>query len=234
MENLPGYDQSKGASPESVEMVRCEVTNDLVPADETVVLQGKRVSARGKQILLERLSTGQAVDGEFEAPTSLRRFGCAFLDGLLIGLMGLVIGAAMGAAAGITNSLNARVYGGIEFLAGMIGFSYFVIMHASRGQTVGKMAGKIKVVNLDGSDITFGTSMMRGFMYNGIQTIPSLLVVIFGSAFFGDFETIAPYDILGVLIGVYVLANCITVLVTRHKRAIHDMAGGTRVIMLDT
>ncbi|MEM9752307.1 MAG: RDD family protein [Planctomycetota bacterium] len=230
MENPPGYDAGQG----DAELVRCEVTNDLVPLDETVVLQGKRVSARGKQILIDRLSTGAQIDGDMEAPTSLRRFGCAFLDGLLMGLVGVVIGAVMGAAAGITNSLDARVIGGIEFVAGLIGFAYFVIMHASRGQTIGKMAGKIKVLNTDGSDITFGTSFFRAFMYTGIQLIPSLLVIVFGASFYGDFESLAPYDILTVVIGIYVLANCITVLVSQNKRAIHDMAAGTRVIQLDT
>lgn len=230
MENQPGYDQTQDAA----ELVRCEVTNDLVPIDETVVLHGKRVSARGKQILLERLSTGAAIDGELEAPTSLRRFGCAFLDGILIGIVGALIGGVIGAAAGVTGSLNApRVFGSIELVSGLVAFSYFVIMHASRGQTVGKIAGKIKVVNLDGSDITFGTSLVRGFMYNGIQLIPSLLVVVFGEAFFGDFDTLAPYDILGIVIGIYVLANCITVLVTQKKQAIHDFVAGTRVVMLE-
>lgn len=226
METDPGNDQPM--------LVRCEVTNDLVPEDETVMLQGKRVSARGKQILLERLGTGQSLDNELEAPGSLRRFGCAILDGILVGLVGAVVGGALGAAiAAGGGDIDARVIGMFEFFGGLIAFAYFVLMHASRGQTLGKMAGKIKVVNLDGSDISFTTALIRGLMFNGIQLLPSLLVIVLGEAFFGTFEDFAPYDILTAVIGLYVLANAITVLVAKDKRAIHDFIAGTRVIQLD-
>jgi hypothetical protein len=48
-------------------MGRCEVTGKLVPEDELVELNGQRVCAEGKAILLERLTSGESA-GENDAP----------------------------------------------------------------------------------------------------------------------------------------------------------------------
>jgi len=45
-------------------MGRCEVTGQVVPEDELVLIHGQRVCAEGKAILLERLKAGEAMPGE--------------------------------------------------------------------------------------------------------------------------------------------------------------------------
>ena len=213
------------------EMVRCEVTDQWVPADETVVIQGKRVSAQGKQILLDNLRAGHNIDDEMEAPTSLRRFGCAFLDGILMGLVGAALGAALGvalfASGGSSYDYSVRVEGLISIVGAAIGVLYFTLMHANGGQSLGKKAGKIKVVNLDGSDITFGTALVRALMFSGLGGLPALLMIAGGASL-----ATAALVVNGV-VGAYGLANCITVLASRQKRAIHDMIAKTRVIFLE-
>lgn len=226
MEDGRGLDQP--------ELVRCEVTDELVPADETVVIQGKRVGAHGKQILMDQLSTGHTVGGELEAPGSGRRFGCSFLDGIVIGIpVAILNGVATATLVTSAATFNARMLGAIGLIGTAIYMAYYTWMHAARGQTVGKIAGKIKVLNLDGSEISMGTSLVRAFMFAGIQAISPVLLLVGGEAMLGGLDGFGIYELSSFAVSAFVLANCITVLVSKDKRAIHDYVAGTRVVMLD-
>lgn len=205
--------------------VQCEVTGEWVPADETVVIQGKRVSGRGKQLLLEQLRSGEALPGELEAPSKLRRFGCAFLDNILLGVLGAFVGfASVMMAGGATG-----VQGLAMLLAAGVGIAYFGVMHSMGGQTLGKKAGKIKVINLDGSEISTGTAFVRALGYQGLGLIPPVFYLV-GE----DVEAMLMMGGIAQLVaGVYGLANAVTVLVSKDQRAIHDMIAKTKVIQID-
>src|SRR5438552_2804664 len=100
-----------------------------------------------------------------------RRFGASFVDGLL---MWIPI-AVMIAVVGFASATSARVNGVWNFwflVPTLVAVSYQALMLAARGQTLGKMALKVKVVNADGSPITTGqawgreiTRAVLGFLY---------------------------------------------------------------------
>jgi uncharacterized RDD family membrane protein YckC len=100
-----------------------------------------------------------------------RRFGASFVDGLL---MWIPI-AMMIAIVGFASATSARVNGVWNFwflVPSVVAVSYQALMLAARGQTLGKMALKVKVVNVDGSPITTGqawgreiTRAVLGFLY---------------------------------------------------------------------
>ena len=100
-----------------------------------------------------------------------RRFGASFVDGLL---MWIPI-AIMIAVVGFASATSARVNGVWNFwflVLTLVAVSYQALMLAARGQTLGKMALKVKVVNADGSPITTGqawgreiTRAVLGFLY---------------------------------------------------------------------
>jgi uncharacterized RDD family membrane protein YckC len=100
-----------------------------------------------------------------------RRFGASFVDGLL---MWIPI-ALMIAVVGFASATSARVNGVWNFwflVPTLVAVSYQALMLAARGQTLGKMALKVKVVNTDGSPITSGqawgreiTRAVLGFLY---------------------------------------------------------------------
>jgi uncharacterized RDD family membrane protein YckC len=201
----------------SAKMVQCSVTGKMVPEDEIVTIQGHRVCAEGKAILLERLKSGEAMPGEREKPTVLRRFGCIFVDGLIVGVPTAVI-SGMIAAAGA----SPVVIGMISLLATVGQIVYFGQMHGKFGQTVGKMAGKLIVINEDGSPITLQTAYIRALAYTGPSIISGLAVLSGVRSFVA---------IAGIIVGVYGLANVLVALVDRNQqRAIHDRIAGTRVV----
>lgn len=218
-----------------VQMVQCDITGRTVPLDETIELHGYRVCAEGKQILLDRLKAGEAMPGELERSSFWRRFGAHFIDGLIFSIPGGIIGAVSAGALAVTDNLSLvlAVTTLLELLLGLAQLSYFALLHAKYGQTWGKMAVKIKVVQPDGSDITTRQAWMRSFFYVG----PG---VILGAVSFLVALLAPPSPTTQLVVGaigwpalLYILASIITALADRQQqRAIHDYAAGTRVIRI--
>jgi len=211
-------------------MARCEITNKLVPEDELVEIEGKRVCAEGKAKLLDALKSGKSLPGEMERPTVLRRFGCIFLDGIVVGVCGAIFGLVIGFSMfAVPSSTNLDKFYRMQGIAGLFGILitlfYFGVMHGMRGQTLGKMAGKLKVVNLDGSDIGMNKAFLRAVAYAGPQLINPFLLL-------AGLITVSQF--FGIVIGIYGLTNVILALIdSKSQRALHDRLTGTRVIIVD-
>jgi uncharacterized RDD family membrane protein YckC len=100
-----------------------------------------------------------------------RRFGAAFVDGILMWIpIGIMIGIL-----GLASATSMRVNGAWNFwflIPSAVAVSYQALMLAARGQTLGKMALKVKVVGADGTELTTGQAWGReiiravlGFLY---------------------------------------------------------------------
>lgn len=208
-----------GGPPEIPRMGQCAITGKTVPEDELVEIQGQRVCAEGKAILMARLASGEALPGEHDRPTVLRRFGCIFLDGLIIGVPFtvariVILGAATTVGFGV---------GIVSLIGSAVQLLYFGAMHASGGQTLGKKAGKEVVVNLDDTPISSTTAYIRSIAYVG----PSFL------SSFALMSGNAPLILVTTgIVGCWSLADVICALVDRDKqRTLHDRIAGTRVIV---
>ena len=189
--------------------VRCVITGKWVPADETIEIQGYRVCAEGKEELLRRLRSGESMPGEMERPSVLRRFGCILLDHIIVGLgEGFVSGATGGIIAltilsdsddPVTRALVMRAVSGV-LQAGII-LCYFGLMHGLKGRTVGKMAGRLKVVNLDGTPVTMQKAFARAFYYGTPYALAALLPL------FGLLSIEVPGgDVMALILGMLVFA----------------------------
>ena len=84
------------------------------------------------------------------------RLLAAFIDGFILGIFNMVIGLVVGIPVGIMTANNPDN----QVLAGMIGmvvqlmtliinYAYFIYFIGKNGQTLGKKAMKIQVVNID-------------------------------------------------------------------------------------
>jgi uncharacterized RDD family membrane protein YckC len=112
--------------------------------------------------------------------------------------------------------------GAVSILAGCAQIVYFGAMHASGGQTVGKKAGKLRVVNLDGTKITTQTAYVRALAYCGPGLLSGVGLLLGSPAFIATATGI---------VSLYGLANVLVALFdSTSQRAIHDRIAGTRVI----
>lgn len=220
-------------------MVLCEITGKEVPADETVVLDGKRVCAEGKAILLERLKSGKS-DDDLLRPRALVRLGAWFLDGLIVGIPPFIACRITESAAGsrLAPAQLLAVTQAIE-LAG-IGASllYVVLMHWHSGQTVGKMACGLKVVNRgDLSPLKGGQALVRGLWHKGsalLAAAAALGLVLQWGARGGTEQSVSILGLLGLpmmLSSLYLLASAILAAADSSRQlAIHDRLAQTRVV----
>ena len=226
----PRFDRDPAEEPPPLGMVVCEVTGQTVPEDETVVFQGRRVSAEGKQILVDRVNAGEALPGELEDASRLARFGGAFLDNVIFGVLGFIVGAVVGgataSASSATGATFVRATAGAGLAVGLLQLVYFALMHARGGQTLGKMAAKSKVVTVDGAPIDSGTAWKRAIIYVGPNLVGQLPAMIFGAAV-GTAVLVG--GVLQTVFGLFVLVNVLLIF-RASKRCLHDDLSGTRVV----
>ncbi len=96
-----------------------------------------------------------------------QRFGAFLVDfviSVLVGIVGLVIGSAMGGDGSVVNFVLSIGY-----------WIVVLIMVATRGQSPGKIAIGIKIVKTDGRPVGFGTTLLREVIGKIISSIIILL-----------------------------------------------------------
>ena len=210
------------------DLARCEVTGTMHPPEDLVEFKGRLVSAEGKQILLRQLM-GAQIDGKATVrPSFWRRALCSALDYVLVIIMWGVIGGIVGGFLGAMFMPNMFGYMGmyapyIELVVILGTVLYYTILHAAWGKSPGKMAGRYRVVAMDGSPVTFTKSFVRALFSNGYGLF-ALGIILLSYPYVNP---LVPLISLG-----YFLVNCIVLLADgNQQRAIHDRVAGTRVIM---
>lgn len=143
---------------------RCSRCGSTFCGDCLVTIQNKPYCATCKHEHLLDVRSGVA-PGALSLATIWKRFGAIFVDGLIVNLpmyvilMGFVFGTA--SAGEEPNPLLNLI--GIPFM--FVHMIYEGLMFQLKdGQTLGKMALKVKVVRPDGSSITTGQAWGRAAM----------------------------------------------------------------------
>ena len=223
---------ASGSTAPAPGMAQCSITKKWFPEDELVTFQGQLVSAEGKQILLDRLQTGASAPNEFVRPGAWRRIGCIFfIDGILIGVLGLILDYACGitfstSLADPTLILRRII---VSILGLAVAILYFGLLHGWKGQSLGKMVGNLRVINMDGTPISKPKAFGRALAYTfgNVLIVLALLVGLLTK----NMAIIGWGSGLAALWG---LTDCIMALADTHmQRSLHDRICGTRVIWLN-
>ena len=93
-----------------------------------------------------------------------KRFAAAIIDGIIMSMAGLFVGATFGIVYGVVlrTAAGAGVFGNVIGI--LMQWAYFALMESSANQaTVGKMALGIRVTDLAGNRLTFGRATARHF-----------------------------------------------------------------------
>jgi uncharacterized RDD family membrane protein YckC len=153
------------------------------------------------EILPKRPGFTPQFSGMVEYAGFWRRFAASFIDGILLGIVGGVLGFVAGIAM-VSNGVDPTQPGPqllLNLVSLVIGICYYAGMESSSSQaTLGKMALGIKVTDLNGRRISVGQAVGR---YLG--KILSALILLIG----------------------FIMAAF-----TERKQALHDMMAGTLVV----
>jgi len=89
-----------------------------------------------------------------------RRAVAVIIDGIIL----FIVFYGVALATGSTNMAGFSMTGIPALTTFAIGFAYFIVMEATRGATIGKMAMGLKVVKQDGSAMDWGASIIRNLL----------------------------------------------------------------------
>jgi uncharacterized RDD family membrane protein YckC len=156
----------------------------------------------------------------------LDRFLARLVDAIIVGIANsifvsvLIVGVIMGGSAGLTGAASSWAAASVSaIISAAISLGYFAFLDSTRGQSVGKMLLKLKVVAPQGGNPSVEQSLRRNvFLAIGLIGIVPIL---------GWF--ISPILSLIAVITIAVGINGDTV----NRQGWHDQfAGGTRVVKL--
>ncbi|MFC1498485.1 RDD family protein [Verrucomicrobiota bacterium] len=136
--------------------------------DDMIQYEGSTVCAQCKPVFFQRLQEGAVLPGVFEYGGFWIRFGAKFVDGLILGVINMVI-SMIGFAAlmGAASTGTPQPFSPVQFLIWGLqmgaSLSYTVFFLGKFGATPGKMACRLKVIRSDGSPVTYGRAVGRYF-----------------------------------------------------------------------
>ncbi len=105
------------------------------------------------------------------------RFVALLIDSIILGIVGWFLGILFGV---YTTGFYMNPQGALSgwgIVTFVIYIAYYTYLEGTRGQTIGKMAMKIKVVKEDGSPIDMGTAFVR----NILRVIDGLIFYLIGA-----------------------------------------------------
>jgi len=220
---------------------KCQITGKEYPKEDTVEFLGFRVGVEGKLELLRRLKTGAAFPGEMEAARFGPRFVALLVDGILIISMTFLLYALAGIsvfspefinAISMPDSPGAAEIVWMNSLVEVTGFiivtAYYTVLHGMAGQTVGKMAMRIKVVNQDGTPLGYRKAFMRFVAMEGPYVFAPFVLLLAGV---WDKASNVESGLMS-LFWIWFMVDAGLALADREElKSLHDRLATTRVIL---
>ena len=186
----------------------------------------------GPTSLRSEKRTKKEITEEDRYKTFWRRFWALIIDGLVAGVPLALLSYVLQKVIGPEPSIQAYVY--IDQGTDLIGLAYFIVLHAKFGQTVGKMATGVKVLDKsEQANISWGQAVMRDIVPVVFFVASLAYVIAFGVPADGDVLSgvsgfiLYAYAIAAV---VWSVAEIVTMLFNRKRRAVHDLIAGTVVV----
>lgn len=159
--------------------------------------------------------------------TFWRRVGANLLDGLIL------VPIASGALH-IAQTSTDTVSQAAPALAGTVLFHlYSIVFHGRNGQTVGKMAARVRLLDLSGEKLTVAQAFTRDLV--PLAFAVALFIVLVNvdlptSLPDGDYAHLLPGIALLSIGLLWILAEIITMVTNRRRRAVHDLIAGSVVV----
>jgi uncharacterized RDD family membrane protein YckC len=159
----------------------CVQCGQTFPRDDMMKFENAWVCVNCKPVFLQKLKEGVSVTGAFEYAGFWIRFGAKFIDNILLQIVNYALIIPIIGFGGLKDSTATGVALVIQMLVSFaIQIGYITFFLGKYGATPGKMACKLKVVNPDGTPISYGKAFGRfwGEILSGITLSIGYLIVI--------------------------------------------------------
>ena len=219
------------------------------PADQVSV--GERATDRvnDKDLMVQQMREGidpVPAEGAMVYAGFWWRVLAYFLDGILLYIVGVLIGLALAfglsAVAGDSLGLMFGVQMSALGLQAAIFLTYFTVMVGRYGATLGKLALRLRVRDIEGRPISYPRALGRATAMLGVMVVAYVLfaialVVVFGLMFSASGSIESSPALMGIVI-ISVTLLCFALFIfpfamcgwDPEKRTLHDRMCGTRVV----
>jgi uncharacterized RDD family membrane protein YckC len=161
----------------------CAECGGVFNIQDTIAYGGVRVCARCKPIFMQKLAEGAKLHtGVLSYAGFWTRFAAVFLDGIMLGVVNMVLNFVFIGAMTSTARPNSPGALGMQlvlmFFQIAIALSYETFMIGKYGATLGKMALKIQVVTAEGGKVSYLRALGRYFakMLSGLTCLIGYLM----------------------------------------------------------
>lgn len=154
--------------------VLCAECGRAFPPEEVIRHGNQFICADCKPVFLQKLKEGVALPGGMVYAGFWVRFGAKFLDGLIVAVPALVAQYFIAQQMGLplfAAPLWARTVVGL-----VLGGSYYTLFVGKYGATPGKMSAKLRIVNPDGSKVSYAKALGRFFAAEYVSAIFTLCI----------------------------------------------------------
>ena len=155
------------------------------------------------------------------------RLGANILDGLIL----LPIGIA---AQYLVSTLSEPVLQALPNLIMNVLFStYSILLHGRYGQTLGKMATRVRVLDLSESKLSMYQAITRDIVPLSLA-LASFVVIVYVVVPTNPSEitlsSLTPFILLGSIGSIWSIAEIVTLLSNKKRRAVHDFIAASVVV----
>ncbi len=174
----------------------CSICGKAFPHDELVDINGNNSCAECKPLALRRFQENSAVSTNFNFAGFWVRAGATILDGIILFPVNLLLGFLLGMSMfnSIQNDPGSALSMQLlaQFLQFAVSFLYTTLLIWKYSGTLGVHASGLRIVNADGTPISYLKSVGRYFAYmlNGFTLGIGFIMVAF------DKEKRALHDII--------------------------------------
>ena len=143
----------------------CSECGRTFSEEEMISFENAKVCAGCKPVFIQKIKEGVSVAGIMEYAGFWIRFGAKFIDWVILGILGWIIFIPAGILIPSTNdtSLVFIIPVVMQLFNIVIAAAYTTWFLGKYGATLGKMACKLKVVQPDGSMLSYPRALGRHF-----------------------------------------------------------------------
>jgi len=159
----------------------CVQCGQTFPREDMMKFENAWVCVNCKPVFLQKLKEGVNATGAFDYAGFWIRFGAKFIDGIIMQIVNYALILPLLGFGGIKNTGVLGVAMVIQMILSFsVQIAYITFFLGKYGATPGKMACKLKVVNPDGTPITYGKAFGRfwGEMLSGFTLGIGYLIVV--------------------------------------------------------
>jgi uncharacterized RDD family membrane protein YckC len=165
-----------------------------------------------------------------------KRFVALFLDGLILGVIGLVVGLLFGGGTGFnflnfnttTPTLNTGAYLAYSVLTTAIQMGYYIYFYSTTGQTLGKKVMGVRVIRRDQRPLDIQTGVRRMAIGIGLGVLGMLITAINSST--ASAGALGIFGLLALGLSLINLLDYLWPLWDRERQTLHDKIANTVVV----